>query len=862
MYYHVPILVPGQTYYWRVDEIDQNGKVYTGDVWSFMVAPLIAYNPSPQDGAKWIDPDVSLTWLPGQRATKHEVYFGTDQAKVAARDASVFKISQVPTTFDPTPTGTLAMNTTYYWAIDETDNLGNKKVGDVWSFTTTGGGGGLKGEYFNNTTLSGLPALTRIDPSINVTAAIGAPVTDDNYSVRWTADLEIVFADTYTFALNCHAFTRMWIDGELIIDKWPVAGVGAPTVISKYFSLPVPLTKGVHSLQVEYISTNNDAETLTWSTATMAEVIIPAGPLQPPLRASSPNPPDAAIDVTQTPVLRWDAGLKAAKHNVYFGTDATAVADATTASTGIYRGQQDLAVTTYVPTEAPLAWNKTYYWRIDEVNGVDVWKGNVWSFTTANFLVVDDFEDYTDDVGNRIFQTWKDGYGYTTPPPGYGGNGTGSAVGNSVPPYTEQTIVRGVGQSLSVAYDNSGTGGKARYSETFREWTTPQDWTINNVKALTLYFYGAAANAAAQLYVALEDNAGHVKVVNHPDLEAVQIGTWQEWPIPLSEFSAAGVNLAAVKKMYIGLGNRTSPTTGGAGKIYIDDIRVYLSGCFVGKPRPAADLSNDCKVDYRDLEMLADQWLDTGLQITPVNPGTTNLVARYSFDGNTNDSVGSNNGTATGFPSYTAGKVGQAISLDGVDDYIDCGAGASLNITGAVTVSAWIRLSALGIDQKIAGNQDNTTGGYKFAVYSNNKVEFEIRTSAGAGTLNRGVAGGTVLTPAVWYHVASVYSEGNYIRTYVNGVLDRETITTAVLGTSTGTLKIGCEPYTVTGGLFNGLVDEVQIYKTALSAAQVAWLAGLTSPFSIPEDLHQDGKIDFKDFAVLADAWLDELLWP
>jgi len=861
MYWHGPGLTPGTVYYWRIDEVEADGvTIHRGDVWSFTAATLTAHDPNPRDGDKWIDVEADLSWIAGATGIKRDVYFGTDKNAVANGTGGTLKSSQqTKVTYDP---GTLALNTTYYWRIDEYNSGGTKFPGVVWSFTTTGGGGGLKAEYFNNTDLSGFPVLTRIDPSINVTAAIGAPVPDDNYSVRWTADLEIAVADTYMFAINCHAYTRMWIDDQLIIDKWVVPGVGAPTVISKYFSLPVPLTKGVHSLQVEYISTNNDAETLTWSTATMAEVIVPAGPLQPPVRASGANPPNGAVNVKQTPVLRWDAGLKAAKHNVYFGTDATAVENATTASAGIYRGQQDLAANSYVPTEAPLAWNSTYYWRIDEVNAANTWAGSVWSFTTANFIVVDDFEDYTDDVGSRVFQTWKDGYGYTQPAPGYAGNGTGSGVGNPVPPYAEQATIHGGSQSMPLAYDNSGATGKTRYSETFREWTSPQDWTVNNVKALVLYFYGASANAAEQLYVALEDNAAHVKVVNYPDIEAVQTAAWQEWNIDLAQFSGAGVNLKAIKKMYIGLGNRTSPKVGGTGTIFIDDVRVYQSRCVPSMGKPAADLSGNCVVDAADVDILANLWLDSGFQITPVNPGTANLVAHYTFDGNVNDSAGSNNGTAVGVPAYDTGKFSQAIRLDGVDDYVDCGSGASLNLTGAVTISAWIRLAAVGTDQKIAGNQDNTTGGYKFGVFTNNRVEFEIRTSAGAGTLNRGVAGGTALTPGVWYHVVGVYSQGNYIRTYVNGVLDRELTTTAVLGTSTGTLKIGCEPYNTSAGFFNGLIDQVQVYKAALTAGQVAWLAGYTSVLSIPADLRQDNVINFKDFAVLADSWLEEILWP
>ncbi len=865
-------LTPGTTYYWRIDEVEADGvTIHKGDVWSFTAATLTASKPNPADGAKWVDIEADLRWSAGAGGIWHDVYFGSDQTAVTNGTGGTFKGKLGLTTYDP---GAMALNTTYYWRIDEYTSGGTKYPGKVWSFTTTGGGGGIKGEYFNNTTLSGFPGLTRIDPSVNFDlggTSPGAPIGTADWSARWTADLEIAIADAYMFAVRCEEGTRLWIDGELVIDKWVYA-----TVPSKYFSLPVQLEKGIHSLQLEYLNGGNFVEQLFWSTATMAEVIIPAGPLQPPLRASGANPPDDAVDVKQTPVLRWDAGLKAAKHNVYFGTDATAVENATTASAGIYRGQQDLLVKTYAPTEAPLAWNTAYYWRIDEVNGVDVWKGNVWSFTTANFVVVEDFEDYTDDVGSRIFQTWKDGFGFSEPAPGYPGNGTGSAVGYSQAPFAELTTIHGGGQSMPLGYDNSGTTGKARYSETQREWTSPQDWTINNVKALTLYFYGASANAAEQLYVALEDNAAHVKVVNYPDPDAVQGGAWQEWNIDLTQFSAAGVNLKAIKKMYIGLGNRTSPKVGGTGTIFIDDIRVYPSRCVPSMLKPAADLNDDCVVDYLDLEVLADDWLLADRFITTSNPGTANLAGQYKFDGDVQDSSGKgNNGTINGDPTWVAaGKIGSALRFDGAGDYVDCGAGATLNITNGVTISAWINLSATGLDQKIAGNQDNTTGGYKMTVYSDNRVEFEIRTSANAGTLNRSVAGGTALATNIWYHVVGVYSQGNYIRTYVNGVLDRALTTTAVLGTSTGTLKIGCEPYTTTANFFNGIMDDLRIYNKALSDAEIAYLADETPadgklyiPVPSVAELYSDEpqgsrKIDLKDYAELADAWLEEILWP
>jgi hypothetical protein len=72
---------------------------------------------------------------------------------------------------------------------------------------------------------------------------------------------------------------------------------------------------------------------------------------------------------------------------------------------------------------------------------------------------------------------------------------------------------------------------------------------------------------------------------------------------------------------------------------------------------------------------------------------------------------------------------------------------------------------------------------------------------------------------------------------------------------------LGRSQYIVDAG-YVGVLDEFRIYKRALAGAEVAWLAGRTAPFSIPADMHEDGVINFKDFAQLADSWLEELLWP
>ena len=203
------------------------------------------------------------------------------------------------------------------------------------------------------------------------------------------------------------------------------------------------------------------------------------------------------------------------------------------------------------------------------------------------------------------------------------------------------------------------------------------------------------------------------------------------------------------------------------------------------------------------------------------------MAALWKFDETegsiAGDSSGNNLvGTLIGNPQWqpTGGKVGGALEFDGVDDCVDFGSDANLNIANAVTIAAWIKLSEPAEDQKIVSNQDDLAGGYKFGIYSN-KVELEIRDSGNAATINRSVDGGKDLQPGVWYHVMGVYSQGSYIRTYVNGDLDRELSTAVVLAPTSGTLKIGREPF-MDAYFYKGLIDELSIFNYALSEADVA----------------------------------------
>ena len=274
-----------------------------------------------------------------------------------------------------------------------------------------------------------------------------------------------------------------------------------------------------------------------------------------------------------------------------------------------------------------------------------------------------------------------------------------------------------------------------------------------------------------------------------------------------------------------------------------------------------APTGGNCAVNNAELQIMVRDWLQYDYNIEPVAPNPAGLMALYEFENDANDSSGNGNDAIVyGGAAYAAGYIDQAISLDGVDDLVDCGYDATLNITGGVTVSAWINVTTGGRDQKVAGNQDNSTGGYKMGVYSDNKVEFEVRNPLNQSTLNRSVGGGTALTAGTWYHVAGVYSDqGNYIRTYVNGKLDKQLVTTAKLGLSSGTLKLGREPFSV-GSFFSGKLDDVRVYNYALTPAEIMSLAGagavyvpVTSPANI-SDLEPalEKTVNFKDYSVLA----------
>jgi len=260
-----------------------------------------------------------------------------------------------------------------------------------------------------------------------------------------------------------------------------------------------------------------------------------------PMLAGNPNPANMSIpDIEHATPLSWSPGEMAAQHDVYFGTDANAVAAAETSdTTGIYQGRQD--ANSYIPPKG-VEMEQNYYWRIDEFNtDGTISTGDVWDFTVPNYLNVDDMESYTDDVGSRIFQTWIDGFGFTEPAPGNPGNNTGSTVGNTAAPFAEQTIVNNGSQSMPISYTNDGSTGQALYSETESEWAVPQDWTRHGVKSLTLWFRGYPASVSS---FTEEPPGTYTMAVRSPDNIA---GTSDEFLFAYKQLNGLGSIIAKVE---------------------------------------------------------------------------------------------------------------------------------------------------------------------------------------------------------------------------------------------------------------------------------------------------------------------------
>jgi len=561
-----------------------------------------------------------------------------------------------------------------------------------------------------------------------------------------------------------------------------------------------------------------------------------------------PNPRQGETGVARDVVLTWSPGDYAPVtngHYVSFGADDPAnlapVGPQPQTPNNISVGPFDLG--------------KTYYWSVDEANdaapdGKDL--GRIWKFTTSDFVTVEDFEFYDWDRqlgadANWVYYVWTDGLANFLYLPDMGGNETGANLF-----VQEGTILGGI-RALRFDYDNDGFAENPRTGAQLprlHKWSKAKadvsdlpsgigaDWVSAGAQALSLWFYGDSLNDIEPMWVELADSTGRAETVIYGGYEGedpchIKEASWREWNIDLQDFNDGGVDLTDVNSIAIGFGTEGDEIGGGYGFVYFDDILIHTPRCILS--RRSAEFAKidyapentggDCVIDYQELEIMTRDWLEFDYEIAAVAPNSVGLVAWYEFDGDANDSSVNNlHGTEMGGPTYVAGQVDQAISLDGIDDYVDCGNNSVFNFTNGVTVAAWIKVTTFDKSwQAIVTKGDNS-----WRIHRSSDLNVINWATTGMSPLS--INGTTNANDGEWHHVAGTYNGAERVL-YVDGMPEASVATTGSIGTGAHPVYIG-ENAQATGRFWSGTAMVSHITRSlrpAMALCMSRWLRPLTS---------------------------------
>lgn len=905
----------------------ESGLIYMDNMRLVQASFVQAWRPIPFDKAVSVDPNEDLSWTAGIDADSHDVYFGTTFNGVndATTISTEFKGNQVLADADYDPS-TLELLTTYYWRIDEI-NEGASELwkGNIWSMKTAPSSyieiplvsyedsethytltqdlvepvsGDPDWTLFLGDKLAGSSTWDPTGPM----PAVPVPAATDGSNVlglRWDdggsgeTDLEFDHGYEFTgFTYDLYGIDEIAFDlyypstdpdggpnplphNLVIFDSLfsPKANPSSnlPTTRDEWFTIVVDVShleniEMVRILDFMFQAHGKDFDPNAIDTDNHVGICFMDNlrlRYYPSPKATLPRPIHTATGVDRNTDLEWRAGMFAASHEVYFGTSFNGVNDATTASSE-HKGSQVLANVNYTPPSL-LDPDQTYYWRIDEVNGFDTWKGDVWNFTISEFSVVDDFELYTDTAAMKVVWSKVSGASATDI-------------------FLDTTIFYGDNSnSMKYIYDNKAGGPSDTYSEfeaLASDLQAGTDWVVGNAKAMTLWFYGQAGNDPQEgLYVALEDGSNNVAVVEYDgNMNDITKEEWQQWNIRLQDFSDTGsVDLSNILKVYIGFGDRGSSAErpgAATGTVYLDDIYLWPPRCVAEISLGSGDFTGDCFVGIEDVELLSHDWLIGDYNVVAETPSTANLVAYYEFENNFNDSsINGNTGTPHGGISFVAGANGLAIDLDGFGDYLSISGsdtlGSVFDISDTITVAVWIKVANFDKEyQTIIAKGDDS---WRLSRYQEtNQLEFSVLDGAAPPFGN--VIGRTSVNDGQWHHVAGVY-DGSKVYLYIDGVIDNAEDLSGPIDNGIYNVYIGENEQKRAEGLareWDGNIDQVRVYDTALSHAEIVSLAyesevyqPVLSVANISDEEAQFSKtINLKDFVIMANRWFEELLFP
>jgi len=615
-------LIPGTTYYWRVDEVNDANPAspWEGDVWSFWIPPTSAYDPGPADGLQYVNTDVTLNWTAGFESKLHYVHFGDNFDDVNNATGGILTQG---TTFAP---GALEMNKTYYWRVDESNPPNPTLKGNVWSFTTLpdiaisdpsllgwwkldegagatavdwsghGGHGSFVGEPQWVDGYQGSALEFSGGQHIDCGNDAAAGVTNDFTLAAWVkmnpgntgqylgigGKLSRLdgSADYMGYALVRHSSNvfRLWVgDG----DAANIRGIASSDVT--YADTDWHHVAGVREGQINMLYVDGVRQA-----AGNATNFVPSDLFFQIGRQYSNTATQrqfngtiddvrvynkALTDAEIAEVMRGDTKLAS---NPVPGYDALLdIRDISSlswsagdgaASHDVYFGTDKDALEfqgNQAGTSLSLAGlvdfgGGDYYWRIDEVEA-----GSTVNAGTIWKFTVPDYliVDNFESYNNIDLPDPASNTIYGSWADGYQIPTNGAITASELPPYAEQTTVRNGFQSMKYVYDTNLKICESTLT------LARQDWTEQGVTKLSVWFKGASANPAERMFVALNGTA----VVYHDDATATQAKRWTQWVIDLAAF---GVDLTNVNTMTIGFGTKNTPAAGGTGEVYFDDISL------------------------------------------------------------------------------------------------------------------------------------------------------------------------------------------------------------------------------------------------------------------------------------------------
>lgn len=653
----------------------------------------------------------------------------------------------------------------------------------------------------------------------------------DDYGTRVRGYIQPPSNGDYIFWIASDNQSQLWLSTSL--DPADISLIASvpdwtrPREWNKYssqLSPAIPLVAGqkyyIEALHKEGAGGDNLA--VAWQGPGMNQQIITPF-------CSLPCPVDKATDVDKTIILNWSPGYYATSYDVYFGT---AWDDVNNADSDYYQNVEYHIVDVNICDPGILEFGHTYYWRVDRINNNEVWKGDVWKFTVLEYVLVDDFDSYSDT--NDLLAVWSD----------EAANNTGSTI-----------ALDPICISMMFVYDNNES---PFYSETTFSYTTPQNWIESDVKAVQLQFCGTKGNAAEQMYLVLGDGDVNSVVIHH-DVNAATCNSWHFWNIDLREFN--DVNLANIRTFCIGFGDTDNPQAGGSGTVYFDDIVILPSKC-VAEFGPLTDFDGDCLVDINDLGMMSNDWLKSDYIVTALKPDNNGLQVCYRFDQTSGaialDSSGNNyhaiveTNDVNGIWNTSGHDSNGCINLDGTF-VLSVPDGIFTNIGEQVTISVWINADA------------NVNPDTIESIHFNAGPEDQNQWDRVTWNPERSDSYANQ-----WNHYALVKNtKQGTMKIYHNGLLVSQNTNAfqPIDGDQAGTTIIGSAG---SYGCYKGKLDDFCIYNYALTHSQVLYLAAGADgelyqplqPVLARFDPYMDGNINFEDFAVLASNWLQQKLWP